>query len=61
MSGERTLLVDFGYSSSVSLDSINDRVEEFKQKGYTDFEVGINFGYYQGEEEIALFGRKNDN
>ena len=53
---------EFGYGelTSVTMEEINEAIKTCKKKGFVDFKVGIDYGYYEGEEHLALFGKKKE-
>lgn len=60
MKNEIVHLHDFGFGTetSVSLEEIQFAVGKYKAKGYKSFEIRIDFGYYQGEEHLSLYGKE---
>ena len=53
-------LCEFGYGldREVSYEDLQVKIKEYKRQGYSGFIVAIDYGYYEGEEHLALYGKK---
>ena len=54
-------LLDFGdyqCDTAASIEEIQLAVKKYSKLGYDNLSVEIDYGYYEGEEHIALFGKK---
>ena len=53
-------LGDYHCDTVATVEQIQLLVEKYSNLGYTNFSVEIDYGYYAGEEHLALFGKKKE-